>query len=237
MTDPTLVLFDVDGTLLITGGAGSRCIRRAMTRVFGRPIEWKNVTVGRLDPQIYHDLAAANQLADPAARHDDYQRAYLAELESELVVRAAEVKRMPGVDALLTRLRQWRDDHPTFRMGVLTGNYREAVVLKFKAAGIDPSVFDMIITAEDGPDRPALVEAALKRYGELAGAPADPKQVIIVGDTPRDVACAHETGCRCLAVATGRYGQQALADAGADRVVGDLTDPAAVLEWACDRTG
>lgn len=231
MTEPTMVLFDVDGTLMITGGAGSRCIRRAMARVFGRPIEWKNVTVGRLDPQIYHDLAKANQLADAPARHSEYQKAYLAELETELSTRAADVRCMSGVEALLAHLRQHRDDHPGFSMGVLTGNYRQAVKLKFIAARIDPDQFDMIVTAEDGESRTSLVEWALYRHRQVHGAPVDPKQVIIVGDTPRDVACAHDHGCRCLAVATGRYDQQALAEAGADRVVSDLTDPAAVLQW------
>lgn len=222
----TLILFDIDGTLMITGGAGSRAILSAGRQVFGASFDWGPITVGLLDPQIYAQLAEHNAVADPAAHHDAYYTAYLAALDDELERHAADIKVMPGVHDLLARLHGEADT----TLGIVSGNYAAAARRKLRAAGLPMEWLVVTAYAEDGVDRAALVAVAIERCERQTGRRVRPERVVVVGDTPRDVACAHANGCRCLAVATGRYDERALAEAGADRVVSDLTDPA-TLPW------
>ena len=210
-----LALFDIDGTLMITKGAGSRCILRACQAVFGQSFEWGPITVGTLDPQIFTDLCNHNAIADPLTHHAAYQAAYFEALQQELQDRREDVTLMPGVMMLLQTL--WsRDDTHT---GIVTGNYRRAVEIKLAAAGIDLDRFDTVACAEDGPDRPSLVSHAMQQASVTA-----PDRVTVIGDTPRDIECAQANGCRSLAVATGHYDIAQLATAGATHVLPDLAD-------------
>lgn len=228
-----LVLFDVDGTLLITGGASSRCIRRAAGRVLGERFRWGPITVGTLDPQIFLELAAGCGIDDAAGRLGPYRELYLAELDEELRRVRQEVKVMPGVREVLAALSH-RDD---VTIGLLTGNYRRAVELKLDAAGIEPGLFPVGAFAEDGDARHDLVPVAIRRAEQATGERLDPRRVVLVGDTPRDVACAREAGCRVLAVATGRYAVPDLAAERPDRVVANLSDPAPLYELIDEARG
>jgi phosphoglycolate phosphatase len=113
-------------------------------------------------------------------------------------------------------------------LGLVTGNYRQAAPLKISAAGLSPGSFSLGAFGDEAPTRPELVALALGRWSER-GARPDPDRVIVIGDTPRDVACAHANGCRCLAVATGWHSAETLRVAGADAVVPDLSDPSMLL--------
>ena len=90
---------------------------------------------------------------------------------------------------------------------------------------MDPAWFPIHAFGDEAPDRPAMVRLALDRYAERAGCPIAPEHVIVIGDTPNDVSCAHANGCLCLAVATGLYSVEDLRQAGGDVVVPDLADP------------
>ncbi|MFP4145787.1 MAG: HAD family hydrolase [Phycisphaeraceae bacterium] len=216
-----LVLFDIDGTLLITRGAGSRCIRRACREIFGDAFAWGGITVGTLDPQIFADLCAFNGIESPAEHHERYRDCYLGHLERELERVREDVTVLPGVAELLAALNERED----VIVGLLSGNYGDAARIKLQSAGFDLSRFEVQAFAEHGETRDELLPAAMAQYAELTGDEADPARVIVVGDTPRDVACARSRGCRCLAVATGRYGEQQLRDAGAEVVVRSLAEP------------
>lgn len=226
---PPLILFDVDGTLLITGGATSRCIRRACVRILGQNFEWVEVTPGLLDPQIFDYLAAHNGCPEPAEYHDRYRACYLQELEAELDRRRQDVAVLPGVRELLTRLNVHQQQGRVV-LGLLTGNYGRAMKLKLRAADIDLSQFPIRVCAEDGHDRSDLIEAAMRSYAEQTAHSADACRIIVVGDTPRDIACAHTHGCTAFAVATGWYSVGALQQAGADHVVEDFSSPEPLLE-------
>ncbi len=219
-----LVLFDVDGTLLLTGGASSRCIERAAVRVLGERLKWGPVTVGTTDPQIFQELAQRCGIEQAADHLEQYRETYLAELEAELNRVRAEVKVLPGVRERLAELSQRAD----VMVGLLTGNYRRAVELKLAAAGLDAASFALGAFAEDGPDRPALVAAARRAHAMLTGQAIAAGRIILVGDTPRDIACAHATGCRVLAVATGHYSLPQLAAQHPDAAVATLEDRAAL---------
>mgnify|MGYP006284732259 FL=1 len=221
-----LVLFDIDGTLMVTGGAGSRCILRACQKVFGGHFEWGPITVGLPDPQIFVQLARHNHIEQPDQHHAIYREAYLALLEQELQRIGPDIRVMPGIRPLLDCLRSM----PRVMMGLVSGNYRKAAELKLRAAGFDLDWFEAQAFAEDGQDRAELVRVAIDRCVGRTGRPLPPGHVIVVGDTPRDIDCARTNGCRSLAVATGRYSLETLVDAGADRVVQDLAWPQPLLE-------
>ena len=220
-----LVLFDIDGTLLITKGATSRCILRTCKSLFGESFKWGGVTAGKLDPQIFADLLAHNGIADPQAHHDRYRKAYVADFKVEIERVRDDVTVLPGVREVLDQLRSLED----VTCGVLTGNYRETAMMKLQAARFDLDQFEVNAFAEDADDRPGLVRAAMAAFAKKTGETATGKAVTIVGDTPNDIVCAKANGCFMFAVATGHYDMKQLAEAGADRVIADLSDPGPLL--------
>lgn len=223
---PAIVLFDVDGTLLITGGTSSRSIRRACEIVLGDRFKWGKLTVGTLDPQLFLELTRQCGIVDAEQYLPAYQQCYLKELADELARVKEDVKLMPGIRELLGRL-AGRED---VVIGLLTGNWRKAVELKLAAAELSIDLFEVNAFAEDGKVRSDLVPAALAKYEKRFGKPASVRQVILVGDTPRDVECARQAGCRVLAVATGHYRLEELQACGPDAAVSDLGDPSPLEE-------
>jgi phosphoglycolate phosphatase-like HAD superfamily hydrolase len=222
-----LVLFDVDGTLLLTAGAGMRAMKRAAAELFGEAFRWDGiVTAGHLDPLIFAEAALLNAVADHEQHHESFRSRYLAALADELERGRAGVRAMPGIHHVLEKIRA--EGRAT--LGLLTGNYPEAIPLKFRFVGLDPRWFEVTAFAGDAPTRRDLVEVAIAKHAERTGTPPDPRRVMIVGDTPRDIDCAHAHGCYAFAVATGGYDVDALRAAGADRVVADLEDPQPLFE-------
>jgi phosphoglycolate phosphatase-like HAD superfamily hydrolase len=215
-----VILFDVDGTLLITSGATSRAIRSAIAAVLGQPAPSGTITAGRLDQEIFCDLASHCGIADPMRCLEPYKRAYLRELRRELTAHANDVRLLPGVPQTLARLRLRQD----VVVGLLTGNFRQGVEAKFAAAGLDMALFPIGAFAEDGACRSDLVHAAIAQASAYTAEPCLPAHVVLVGDTPRDIECARQASCRVLAAATGRYTLDELQAHHPDAAVKDLTD-------------
>jgi phosphoglycolate phosphatase-like HAD superfamily hydrolase len=217
----TLLLFDLDGTLLLTHGAGVRCMERAGQQIWGPSFSLEGISFGGgLDPLILAEaLQKLGQELDDAL-HERFQRAYEAELRGELSANPT-VQVLPGIAPLLERVRR----HERSILGLLTGNYAPTGIAKLEAAQIQPDWFSVKIWGDDGPTRPDLVRVAMTRSGNIP-----PSQVVVIGDTPRDVDCAAQNGCRSIAVATGGYSREELQAAGADIVFDDLSDSAAL--WA-----
>jgi phosphoglycolate phosphatase len=217
-----LLLFDIDGTLLSTQGAGMRAMRRAGIMVFGESFTFEGIEpAGGLDPMLV--VAAAErcgiELADH--HHSAFRETYCRILPEELAASGPRIRVMPGVIPLLEQLR----NDPRVTLGVLTGNYGATAELKLRAGGIDPEAFVVRAFGDDGRDRPALVSVAMHRYEQLRGHRVPHRNIIVIGDTPRDVHAAAANGCPCLAVATGPYTVEQLTQAGADAVAQDLADP------------
>lgn len=222
-----LVLFDIDGTLLHSLSAGVHAMRTALQELHGIEADFSKVEVhGRLDTLIWRDLAAVHGYPTCDASHDRFRGAYSWHLERRLAERNT-VERFPGTSELVHAVH----GHPELTMGLLTGNYEFTGRLKVRHAGIDPDLFVVNAWAGDAPDRRGLVPVAMRRYAERTGAPITGDRVVIIGDTPADVDCAHASGARCLAVATGHFGTDALHAAGADLVVDDLRDTERLLAW------
>ncbi|MGA0173339.1 MAG: HAD family hydrolase [Phycisphaerales bacterium] len=224
-----LVLFDIDGTLLLTHGAGLRAMSRALADVHGPhacgEYGFDGVdTSGRLDSHIWRDLSRRHGLADDDATHATFRTRYHHHLE-QAFRDDAQAHALPGALPLVERLRR----EPQITLGLLTGNYPETGRLKVRMAGFDPDHFVIGAFASDGADRRALTPVARARFAERHGREVPAGQTIIIGDTPHDVDCAKAHGCRCLAVTTGRHPAEELV--GADRIVADLTATEDLATW------
>ncbi len=212
----SLLLFDIDGTMLRAYGAGSRAMMRAAVEVLGERCHGAKINIGgALDPWIFEELARHGGYSIDAAAHSAFRERYTVRLIEELDAADKPAQAMPGVLELLGALRE----QPHVTLGMLTGNYPQTGAYKLRRVGIDPTWFSPIAWGDSAPSRPGLVRAA------LAQSPAhQPCDVIIIGDTPRDVHCALENGARCLAVGTGDHSLEELRAAGAHEVVADLSD-------------
>lgn len=228
MTEPTpatLVLFDVDGTLVLTGGAGVRAMNRAFEELYNVANAFAGVPMaGRTDQAIVLDALARLGRAVDGASLPAFRERYCALLAEE-IERAAPGKRiMPGIRKALEALRQRAD----VSVGLLTGNFKDGA--RIKLAHFDLArYFAWGAYGDDAADRNALVPIALARAAERGVRPVSCDRVFVVGDTPADVACALSANVRAIAVATGPYDTRALAASGAHAVFADLSDTSAFL--------
>ncbi len=224
-----LILFDIDGTLLSSDGAGRRAIRAALLAESGTagPIDDGYRLDGKTDPQIVQELlaAAGHPQAASAAHVDRVCRTYLSLLGKELGASAGRSHTYPGVPELLDLLERRSDAV----VGLLTGNLAEGAALKIRAAGLDPARFRVGAYGSDAAERPRLPAIAARRGAELLGHPIVGHDLVIIGDTPADVTCGASVGARAIAVATGSYSRAQLLAAGAYAAFDTLADSAAVL--------
>lgn len=226
----TLMLFDIDGTLVDTGGAGRRAMQAAAARQFGEDFSFKHVNfAGKLDGAIFTEAAARHGLDQIDTHERIFRREYVRELGDELVRTRQRVHALPGVAALLDTLRKRSDNGGDVMLGLLTGNYADAAPVKLHAVGIDPAWFPVTAFGDEGPTRPDLTALAMRRYAQRTGRDADPRRVMVIGDTPRDVQCAKAHGCVAFCVATGEHTVEQLLEAGADHAIPDFTDPSPLL--------
>jgi phosphoglycolate phosphatase len=220
-----VILFDIDGTLVLTGGAGQRAMARAFEEVFSVPDAFHNIEMpGRTDSWILSDALAVHGVRRVEADLTRFREAYLEHLRSEIQSPGPRKGVMPGVRALLQVL-VGRDD---VYLALLTGNYQDAARLKLDYFDLW-RYFPCGAFGDDAPDRNGLLPKAIATIRSCGGPEVLPSQVVVVGDTPLDVACAAASGARCLAVATGGYDADALRAAGADIVMEDLGDTRQVL--------
>lgn len=226
-----LLLFDIDGTLLLTAGAGTRAMASAGQELFGSHFSLDGFdAAGKLDPVIFNELAVLHGINDADLYREAFRDAYLVYLQQELDRTADRVCLMPGIRRTLSELRSRNQASGDIQMGLLSGNYRAAVPIKFSAVGIDLAWFEISALGEDAPTRSDLTQFAMLRYADRWGRKPDPKRVIVIGDTPRDVTCAKAHGCVSFAVATGRYSTGDLEFAGADIVVKDMGDSSVLFD-------
>lgn len=229
MAASTLVLFDIDGTLLLTAGAGRRAITAALAGEVNVPEAFERVRFdGKTDPQIVAELLeiAGHGGARDAAFVRELCERYVALLADELRQPRSLTTVMPGIAALLDALER----APEVVLGLLTGNMREGAGLKLAAAGIAPGRFRVGAYGSDSSHRPDLPGIAARRATPHFGREPRGREVVIIGDTPADVTCGRGIEARAIGVATGAYPLTALAEAGAHATFADLSDTDRVLE-------
>ena len=225
---PMLILFDVDGTLLLTKGVGRAAMREAGQSLFGEHFTLDGVNLaGNLDPLIWRAAAAQSSVEDTPEHLAAFRSAYAARLAVHLET-AGVVWSLPGAAELVAALAA----NDSVTLGLLTGNWPETGRGKLEAAGYDLARFPVRVWGDDGPVRAALPPVGMARCGLLRGAGPSAEDVLIIGDTPHDIECARAHGCRVLAVATGqRHSLAELSLHRPDHVVKDFSQTDALLEW------
>jgi phosphoglycolate phosphatase-like HAD superfamily hydrolase len=247
-----LVLFDIDGTLLLTHGEGMRAMQDAGRELYhpGFSIDGVDFS-GRLDPLIWKQLCEMNgvetgpndgsmrvepgpssrQLSGqtPANEHDAHAR-FRAVYEKHLRRRldnGARVTLLPGVRQLLEELRAME----RMTLGLVTGNYPETGRLKIERAGVDFSMFSVFGWGCDGVHRRDLPASAIRHCFEVHRRAVRGEEVVIIGDTPHDIDCAKHNGCRSIAVATGAFSKGDLQSHHPDLAVDDLSDTLTLMRF------
>lgn len=222
-----LVLFDIDGTLLSSHGAGRRAMEAALVEVFGSRGAPGYRYDGKTDRQIVRDLMRGAGFEDAIidARMPQVIDAYVVGLRRELAAPHARVEALTGVMALLDALRQ--QAHCV--VGLLTGNLEPGAEHKLTAAGIGFDRFAVGAFGSDHEVRSELPAVAQRRARERLGLHIEGRAMVIIGDTPSDIQCGRPIGARAIAVATGHYSIDALASHDPDAVFSDLGDTEAVL--------
>jgi phosphoglycolate phosphatase-like HAD superfamily hydrolase len=213
------ILFDIDGTLLVTGGAGAVAWQRAFRELYGVDANIEEHThAGMTDPEI-----AAIVFREVIGREgNEAERAeaiagYLSHLE-DAVNESSGYRVMPGIEALLPRLVE-----RGILLGIVTGNIESAAHIKL-ARGNLSRFFAFGGYGSDSSDRTELTKKAIERGGAVVGKPLDPASTIAAGDTPRDVIAGHGAGIRVVGVATGSYTVEQLREAGADWALETVED-------------
>jgi phosphoglycolate phosphatase len=222
-----LLLWDIDGTLISTGAAGHRAIELATARRFaGGDLEGVEIA-GRTDSGIAHQILA--KYGEPLTEENvtTFLDLYLELLAQELPRSQGEV--MPGVLPLLHRLER----QPDTALGLLTGNLKRGARLKLEHYRLW-HFFAFGAFADDHHDRNELGAFALARAHESTGGKFLPAQVDVIGDTGHDIACGKAFGARTIAVATGSWPRERLAEYAPDFLFDDLSkvdDVVATLGW------
>lgn len=235
----TLILFDIDATLLLTRRAGVEAIASVGRDLFGPGFSLDGISfAGSLDPVILGELIRRHHRGGPMeAALGEYRARYAEALEREIAKDPSRVYALPGVHEVLRALRA-EADRRGLTLGLLTGNFPETGAMKVAAAGIDPSIFEVCVWGCDSPIAPPLREhlppVAFERYRALRATALPPERVTIIGDTPHDVRCALVNGCRALGVGTGQFTAADLLAHGAHHAVESMADADAVVRWLLD---
>jgi phosphoglycolate phosphatase-like HAD superfamily hydrolase len=225
---PTLVLFDVDGTLVDTRSAGRRALQAAFGAVHGlADVAARTAAVafsGKTDPAIVAEMAAALALQHDGVLGGSFERAYLDALAQEMARPDPERRVLPGVRALLDALSTRAHVH----LGLLTGNVEAGARAKLQPFGLNP-FFPTGGFGSDHADRREVARCAAARLAQHAGCEIHSGCVVVVGDTELDVDCARANGYRAVAVLTGWSTREALQAAGPDALIQDFSNLAATL--------
>lgn len=219
MADRILVLFDIDGTLIDSGGAGAASWRLAFNELYGIPADIGKFTdTGMTDPDVGRQTFRAVLHRDP----DRTEFVTLLERRNhylyQTVAESTGYRVLAGVEDLLPRL--LRDG---YLLGLVTGNVETAAHIKLHRARLN-RFFSFGGYGSDSPDRTELTKVALRRAAVVGGQEILPEQAVVVGDTPLDVTSAHGAGMACIGVGSHHFNADQLRESGADYAVASLTE-------------
>lgn len=224
-----VVLFDIDGTLINSQGAGGAALCLALTQVFGIAVPCMVPLHGRTDLGVFRELLACNGIEDSPDNFQRLQAAYFESLPGELKRRGGRI--LPGVVDILAQLRRISG----CQVGLLTGNMPISAQMKLEHFGLWES-FEFGIFGDTVAHRPDLSRQVTAVVNNHSGHEVPAQCIIVVGDTPLDVQLARALQARCLAVCTGGFTADELLSAGACRAVDDLSSTIDLVEWIFTQT-
>jgi phosphoglycolate phosphatase len=212
------ILFDIDGTLIITGGAGAASWRMAFDELYGIPADIGQFTdTGMTDPDV------GRQTFEAVLHREPSRTEFAKLLERRLhylyqtVADSRDYRVLDGVEELLPRLLE-----DGYLLGLVTGNLEAAAHIKLHRAKLN-RFFSFGGYGSDATDRGELTKIALSRAGLVSGEEVSPERCLVVGDTPHDAEGAHAAGIKCVGVASHNFTAEQLQAGGADYVIASLT--------------
>ena len=215
-----ILLFDIDGTLVYTGGAGLRGMTRAFEDLFGIPNALEGLTLaGMTDTVIFKNACRKAGIEFSENLHKQFKLRYLDYLQEEINRPLPGKKVLPGVPELFRVLQR----RPNIYTGLLTGNYQTGARIKLGHFDLN-RFFSFGAFGDDHCDRNQLLPYALKRFHKAFNRDINGAVIYVIGDTPRDVECARPHGAKAIAVATGDYTEAQLQEANPDYVLKNLND-------------
>jgi len=232
MSVPTLVLWDIDHTLIETRGVGGELYRAAFEEITGRKMEHKAEVTGKTEPAILTDTLRLHGL-EPS---EDYQAKYAEALARQYEEHADEMRQrgrtLPGAREALAALAEM----PNIIQTVLTGNLRAVAMTKLRVFGLDGFVdFEVGAYGDDEAERPKLVAVAQERASAKYGAEFSRDNTVILGDSPSDVETGIKGGARVIGVASGRSSVEELEGSGVSAVLEDLGSTSMLVRAVCER--
>jgi len=221
-----LLLFDLDWTLIYTGGAGVLALDHAFEKIFGIADAMKTVSPdGKTDPAICREMISVHLNRDPReGEMEQLCQGYLKQLKVE-VKKSPGYRILPGIPQLLEALSQRTE----ILMGLGTGNLEGGAAIKLARANL-MRYFRFGGYGSDSEDRPTVLSKGVERGVALAGHPVAPRDVVVIGDNMRDVLAGKAIGATTIAVASGPMSKEELAKTSPDHLFKDLSDTAAVMK-------
>jgi phosphoglycolate phosphatase len=225
-----LLLFDIDGTLIRSAGAGKNAMEQALEVVYSVKSGLRDIQMmGRTDPSIVDEVVLQYHLVDSEEKRERFRNFYFNLLEEEIKIEKPEKRICTGIEPLLKTLHQREDT----MLGLLTGNWRQSGLIKLKHFEID-IFFEMGAFADDSPLRNELVPIAVERAEKLKGQSILKEHVFVIGDTPLDIQGARPSGVKTVAVATGIHTLDQLASEKPDYLFEDFGDNDKFMEMIFD---
>ncbi len=215
---PKLLLFDIDGTLIDSGGAGTRALTRAFNEVYSIQDAFSSIRMaGKTDVQIVKEGLNLHNIPSGDGAVSSALTSYLKHLQYEIENSKKHIK--PGVFDILGEV----DETEGYWAGLLTGNIEEGARIKLDSLGLS-DYFMCGAFGSDDENRNKLLPIALKKFNGSTGLDMSYSDCIVIGDTPRDVECSKPYGAKAVAVATGPYSYESLLRTDADLVLESLED-------------
>jgi phosphoglycolate phosphatase len=220
MPDRLAILFDIDGTLIVSGGAGTEAWRIAFDELYGVPADIGAYTdAGMTDPEVGRRTFERVIGREPSARDLARLLSRRNAVLPKAVAEAKDYRVLPGVEKLLPRLIE-----EGYLLGLTTGGVETAAHIKLERAHLN-RYFHFGGYGSDSTDRAELTRKAIAQASMILGQVLSREEVLLIGDTPRDVAAAIAAGAVPVGVATGHYSTDQLTEAGAEFVLNTLEDP------------
>lgn len=219
-----LILFDIDGTLISSGGAGTRALTKAFNDIFSISEGFEGIEMaGKTDIEIMREGMFKHNINQREELIKRMEEGYIYYLKREIHNNGRHLK--PGIKEILDHLKGIKGVH----LGLLTGNLEKGARIKLEPFGINP-YFPFGAFGSDDEDRNRLLPVALKKFSDIFNMSLRPEDAIVIGDTTRDIACSKPFGAYSVVVATGSYSYRELINSGADLVLENLRDQKKLLD-------